>query len=225
VRSPYCTARDGRCLYRSFQTDSGANVLAYRLPYLNPRRNYVLRVIAYHEGKEECRADLFVDSCLSARISAKPRVPETLWVRVPEGLYRHDARVDLTLRKTGKGFVALAELKLFQAEEPRYGGDGGQAGIGGAVNVAWLYQNRPNPFSTRTAISYQLAQSGEVALDIFALSGSLVCRLVDQHQEPGFHSVRWDGRDSRGRAVAAGVYFYRLTTGGFAETWRAVLVR
>jgi hypothetical protein len=37
--------------------------------------------------------------------------------------------------------------------------------------------------------------------------------------------VRWDGRDSDGRAVAAGVYFYRFDAGDFRETQRVVHIR
>ena len=28
--------------------------------------------------------------------------------------------------------------------------------------------------------------------------------------DPGWHEVRWDGRDDAGRQVSSGVYFYRL---------------
>ena len=41
----------------------------------------------------------------------------------------------------------------------------------------------------------------------------------------GEHVARWDGRDERGRAVAAGVYLYRLRTGAIDESRTMVLVR
>jgi len=37
--------------------------------------------------------------------------------------------------------------------------------------------------------------------------------------------VTWDGRDSRGRAVSSGVYFYRMTTEGFQETRKMLLLK
>jgi flagellar hook assembly protein FlgD len=44
-------------------------------------------------------------------------------------------------------------------------------------------------------------------------------------QQPGEHAVNWDGRDSRGRVVPPGVYFYHLQTAVGSDTRRAILVR
>jgi len=42
---------------------------------------------------------------------------------------------------------------------------------------------------------------------------------------PGEHEVIWDGLDSAGRAVASGVYLYRIEALGESETKRMTLVR
>jgi hypothetical protein len=52
-----------------------------------------------------------------------------------------------------------------------------------------LSPNFPNPFNTTTQIVY---------------------RFVDRFQTAGFYQVRWDARDQRGTALAAGVYLVRL---------------
>ena len=44
-------------------------------------------------------------------------------------------------------------------------------------------------------------------------------RLVDGDLGPGEHHRAWDGRDSRGRPVAGGVYFARAEAGN----WRPVV--
>jgi hypothetical protein len=50
--------------------------------------------------------------------------------------------------------------------------------------------------------------------------------LVRESDEPaGVHHVPWNGRDEDGRAVASGVYFYRLEVGGEALTKRMVLLK
>ena len=41
----------------------------------------------------------------------------------------------------------------------------------------------------------------------------------------GVHHVPWNGRDEDGRAVASGVYFYRLEVGGEVLTKRMVLLK
>jgi hypothetical protein len=49
--------------------------------------------------------------------------------------------------------------------------------------------------------------------------------LVDGVQTPGAKSVRWDGTNELGRAVATGVYFYRMTAPGFMQTRKMTLLK
>jgi flagellar hook assembly protein FlgD len=64
-----------------------------------------------------------------------------------------------------------------------------------------------------------------VQLKIFDPAGRLVATLVDRHEEAGRHAVVWDGRDRAGRAVAAGVYLYRMEFGGYGEAKRVLLIK
>jgi len=89
-----------------------------------------------------------------------------------------------------------------------------------------LHQNVPNPFNPATTIRYDLAGDGHVTLRIYDVAGRVVRVLRDGAVEPaGRHEVTWDGRDQTGAAVASGVYFYRLETGGHIETRRMVLLK
>ena len=78
------------------------------------------------------------------------------------------------------------------------------------VFVTSLGQNQPNPFNPITTIQYTLGERSSAVLDIHDASGALVARLDQGIQAEGTHQVQWDGRDAQGRAVASGVYFYRL---------------
>jgi len=82
-----------------------------------------------------------------------------------------------------------------------------------------------NTFNPSTTIRYQLAQAGEVKLQIFSITGQLVRDLVDERQNAGQYAVTWDGLDQAGRYVASGTYFYRLRVGNLAESKKMVLVR
>lgn len=91
--------------------------------------------------------------------------------------------------------------------------------------VCRLGDNRPNPFNLLTRISYQLPERTSVSLKIYNLSGQLVKTLVEGQKPSGWHSVQWDGRDDSGKAVASGIYFYRLETIEFAQAKRALILR
>ena len=87
-----------------------------------------------------------------------------------------------------------------------------------------LGQNYPNPFNPSTTIPYQIPASAHVRLEVFNLLGQRLATLVDGVQSAGAHTVQWDATDAAGRAVGAGVYIYRLSSGGMTESRRMVLV-
>ena len=85
--------------------------------------------------------------------------------------------------------------------------------------------NQPNPFNPETTLGYALPRAQPVRLTIYDMLGRPVRVLVDGEQPPGQHRVVWDGRDRQGRAVASGVYFYRLQTPLFSQTRKMILLR
>ena len=87
-----------------------------------------------------------------------------------------------------------------------------------------LGQNYPNPFNPSTIIPYQLPTSDHVRLEVFNVLGQRLATLVDAEQSAGMHTAQWDGTDAAGRAMGAGVYIYRLSSGGMTESRRMVLV-
>ncbi len=88
-----------------------------------------------------------------------------------------------------------------------------------------LRQNYPNPFNGATVIPYALPQSGVIELAVYNLAGQKVAVLEKGVRQAGAHAVSWDGRDNRGRALASGIYFYRLLAGERKETRKLLLVR
>ena len=86
-------------------------------------------------------------------------------------------------------------------------------------------QNAPNPFNSGTVISWFQLQQGPARLEVFALTGQRVAVLREGAEKPGFHRLRWDGRDARGRALASGVYVYRLVTAEGVKTRKLTLLR
>ena len=87
-----------------------------------------------------------------------------------------------------------------------------------------LGQNYPNPFNPSTLIPYQLPAAGPVRLEVFNMLGQRLAKLVNGERSAGAHTARWDGTDAAGRAVGAGVYIYRLSSGGMTMSRRMVLI-
>ncbi len=99
-----------------------------------------------------------------------------------------------------------------------------------------LFQNFPNPFPNRTSglsatcIWFDLAETGDVRLDILDIRGHVVRNLVpgtafDSPLEAGRYGrgesgmagscdprLQWDGTDSSGRHVPRGIYLARFAT-------------
>jgi hypothetical protein len=91
---------------------------------------------------------------------------------------------------------------------------------GGVPDVFKLEQNYPNPFNPTTTIRYALPHRSYVTLTVFNTLGQHVATIVNGEVEAGYHEIQFDGS-----GLASGVYFYKLTAGGFAQVRKLVLVR
>jgi beta-lactamase superfamily II metal-dependent hydrolase len=99
------------------------------------------------------------------------------------------------------------------------------AGVGdGAPAALALARPMPNPSRGATVLRFSLPQAGHARLEIVDLGGRSVWH-EEGWREAGSHSVRWDGRGSRGEPCGAGLYFARLTTPWGARTERLVRLR
>ncbi len=98
--------------------------------------------------------------------------------------------------------------------------------VSGAIPVITsLEGNYPNPFNPTTTINYNIANETDVKLDIYNIKGQRVTTLVNEHHEPGYHSVIWNGKDRNNKSVASGVYFYRLKTNDKVLTKKMMLLK
>lgn len=76
-----------------------------------------------------------------------------------------------------------------------------------------LNQNYPNPFNARTTIRFSIPERMQVSIDVLNLLGQRVATITRSEYAEGIHEVEWDGSDGRGRELASGLYFYRMTAG------------
>ncbi|MEZ4649388.1 MAG: FlgD immunoglobulin-like domain containing protein [Candidatus Eisenbacteria bacterium] len=80
----------------------------------------------------------------------------------------------------------------------------------------------PNPFHGTTTVRFQLAEASPVRVQVLDVSGRLVRTIADADFGVGVHAAQWDGRNSAGVQVQAGIYFYRIQAG--AEIWSSKLI-
>lgn len=88
-----------------------------------------------------------------------------------------------------------------------------------------LHDAAPNPFNPTTRIEFDVARPGFVSLRVYDARGRQVSTLVDGDLPPGRHQRTWNGTNDGGKRVATGVYFYKMTAGGFTKTRRMVLLK
>ncbi len=83
-----------------------------------------------------------------------------------------------------------------------------------------LAQNYPNPFNPVTQIQYTLPTDAHVQLVIYNSLGQKVATLVNGNQQAGRHSASFDAT-----ALSSGVYLYQLSTPGFSQTKKMMLIK
>jgi hypothetical protein len=78
-----------------------------------------------------------------------------------------------------------------------------------------LVQAFPNPFNPETNIQISLPADGNINLSIYDLQGKQVIEIQKFNQVSGLYEFSWDGKDSIGRNLEAGIYLVHVE---FRET-------
>ncbi len=90
------------------------------------------------------------------------------------------------------------------------------------VSSARIY---PNPFNPSTTIAFSTPKTQKVAVTLYNLKGQKVRSLLNSDIKGGSHQLSWDGTDDHGRSVASGIYFARISTRGFHQTLKMILMK
>src|SRR5262249_5933375 len=111
--------------------------------------------------------------------------------------------------------IAAAHLShIHHPSPPRGVGDGTVNGFG--------IRSLSNPSRGPVEFEVRAPEGGWARLAIYDVSGRRLATVLDREIEAGVRRVSWSGRDDAGRAVASGVYRYRLTVG--AQTAQGALI-
>ena len=164
------------------------------------------------------------DVPLTDRGDGRYRLEETFIVDATPGLRALSVLIDQST-SVGSHWIRLSKSFAVLPAADRVETAVQEESAARPVSLA-LEQNYPNPFNSATAIRYALPIIADVELSIFNLTGRKVATLAENARQAGTYTVSWDGRDDDGRALASGVYLYRLRVGPHqVETRKLVLVR
>lgn len=85
---------------------------------------------------------------------------------------------------------------------------------------AFLSNNYPNPFNPTTKIEYAIPKNSYVNLKIYDNLGREVSTLVNELKSTGKYSIDFNANN-----LAAGVYYYKLTSDNFSDVKKMILVK
>ncbi|MDE2833212.1 MAG: family 16 glycosylhydrolase [Bacteroidota bacterium] len=139
--------------------------------------------------------------------------PAALWVSVRRTgihLTKGIQRMRMVMESTGfrVNWLSFRRISTTSAELPE------------TLEPAALQVGYPNPFTDTTQLTYSVARSGHVTLEVVDVLGRRVATLANHHHEPGQYSVSFDAD-----GLAAGVYWSQLTAGQFRAVQPITLVR
>lgn len=89
--------------------------------------------------------------------------------------------------------------------------------------VTEVKQAYPNPFNPVTTIDYSIHGPSRITFEVYNIRGQIIRSYVAQHASPGHYKYVFDGRDSGGRALASGVYYYRFRAGDYSAVRKMLI--
>ncbi len=88
-----------------------------------------------------------------------------------------------------------------------------------------LKPNYPNPFSSYTTICFDIKEPALTTLEIYNIKGQKVRTLLSEMTKSGSYNLVWDARDTSGKRVSDGIYYFRMTSGRISQTHKMVLLK
>jgi hypothetical protein len=116
-----------------------------------------------------------------------------------------------------------AEIEIINNPDPEPTGNEDLVIVIPATN--FLGNNYPNPFNPSTTFQFGLKQAQNVKITIYNVRGQVVKTLVNGMTPAGIHNIVWNGKDNNNRAIASGMYFYKMETNDYSKVKKTILLK
>ena len=83
-----------------------------------------------------------------------------------------------------------------------------------------VYDAYPNPFNPAVKIKFDIAIKNYVKTDIYDINGKLIQNIFNNELTPAQYEIEWNAS-----AYSSGIYFCKITSGGFTDIKKLVLVK
>ena len=88
-----------------------------------------------------------------------------------------------------------------------------------------VHKNFPNPFNPVTNFQIDVPELGSMQVYVYDISGKLIATLMNSNIEPGFHSIKWNGKNDLGAQASSGVYILNVHLNGQHRSQKMLLVK
>ncbi|MDZ7319689.1 MAG: leucine-rich repeat domain-containing protein, partial [candidate division KSB1 bacterium] len=83
-----------------------------------------------------------------------------------------------------------------------------------------LGQNFPNPFNSKTMISFSVPEKRQVEIAVYDITGKQVMVLMNKVCEAGSYQISFDAKN-----LPSGTYYYKMTAGEFTSVQKLVVLK
>ena len=152
---------------------------------------------------------VFAGGVYAGRVAVTDAAGAFCIANLPAATYDLQIRVNDYVEKIVRGIVVEEDVSGVIVE------------VGSRVRLA---EPQPNPARARVQLSFELAVTASVELQIFDVAGGLVQGWRSENLPAGSHSTLWTFRDRHDHVVPSGIYFVRLSTPWTRLTRRLVFL-
>ncbi len=197
--------REGQKSYEpEKRVDYAKGSLRYKIPGLNPERDYLASLTFYQEEEEKLVQEIVVDGVHMNTVTIPRGKVVVEELNIPQKLYS-DGVFELVVKNRQGGRSILSSFAVYEFLKEGTTLPAMESGIEKG-ETSFSIQYMPGG---KVKVAYRLPERGEVTFEIYSVTGRLVNK-VKKVEDRAVNTFLWDGRNEKGERVPKGIYFIRM---------------